>query len=499
MSETPPVRVVATHDFCCSYTPSPTSYGSLPGGEGLRRTVEGLRDEGPVVWADAGDFAAPGALAALSDGTAGFEAAGDLGIDVGTVGNHEFDWGIEHLRSNAPNAGFPLLCANAPEVGLPPTAIFETAAGSVGFVGLTCPDPMPYVAAPPLEDDLAGVVLRHAEDLRASGADWVVALIHEGVDWRIGEGGYVAELGRFTELCRTWARAVDAIIGTHALGRWVGRIEGTPVVQPWPFGAELGVVELARGREVREYTMTPEAGGRRTGAGAWLLEDASAKVLGALEEPLHARSGGPSPLADLFARDLCEATGASAAAVDLNGKQPPLDGVLSYLAAGPVTEADLLRLYPWPDATVVGELGADESSGRWRRRLGPNAGRRWVLTLQVVRSKNLWCWLCWRETRRSTWSACWTAAWAGNRRVSDCARPSEKRCASMPPIRCEPLRDSPVLYGPDLCTQPAEDVSFEAGRNWVEMLREVFAAPARRGASARTHLAGRDYERLARS
>ena len=34
--------------------------------------------------------------------------------------------------------------------------------------------------------------------------------------------------------------------------------------------------------------------------------------------------------------------------------------MLSYLAAGPVTEADLLRLYPWPDATVVGELGADE-------------------------------------------------------------------------------------------------------------------------------------------
>jgi 2',3'-cyclic-nucleotide 2'-phosphodiesterase (5'-nucleotidase family) len=61
----------------------------------------------------------------------------NLGIDVGTVGNHEFAWGIEHLRSNAPKAGFPLLCANAPEVGLPPTAIVETTASSVGFVGLT--------------------------------------------------------------------------------------------------------------------------------------------------------------------------------------------------------------------------------------------------------------------------------------------------------------------------------------------------------------------------
>jgi hypothetical protein len=40
--------------------------------------------------------------------------------------------------------------------------------------------------------------------------------------------------------------------------------------------------------------------------------------------------------------------------------QAPVDGVLSYLPAGPVTEADVLRLYPWPDATVVGELGEEE-------------------------------------------------------------------------------------------------------------------------------------------
>jgi hypothetical protein len=32
--------------------------------------------------------------------------------------------------------------------------------------------------------------------------------------------------------------------------------------------------------------------------------------------------------------------------------QAPMDGVLSYMPAGPVTEADVLRLYPWPDATA---------------------------------------------------------------------------------------------------------------------------------------------------
>jgi 2',3'-cyclic-nucleotide 2'-phosphodiesterase (5'-nucleotidase family) len=360
MSERAPLRVVTTHDFCCAYPPSPTSYGSLPGGEGLKRALDALREQGPIIRADAGDFAAPGALATLSGGKAGFAAAADLGIDVGVVGNHEFEWGVEHLRTHAPQTGFPLLCANAPEVGLPPTAVVETDRGIVGFVGLTCPDPEVYVSAPSLDPDLAGVAIGHAEELRASGAEWVVALLHDGVDWHFGREGYEAHPERFSKVCRPWAHAVDAIFASHTLGRWLGQVEGTPVVQPWPFGVELGVVELARGDEPRVYCVTPEAGGRWAGAGGGFLEEATSRVLGELHEPLLSRSGGPAPLADFFARALREATGAHAAGVDMLASQPPVDGVLSYLPAGPVSEADVLRLYPWPDATVTGEIEEEE-------------------------------------------------------------------------------------------------------------------------------------------
>jgi 2',3'-cyclic-nucleotide 2'-phosphodiesterase (5'-nucleotidase family) len=322
--------------------------------------VYALREQGPTVRADAGDFAAPGALATLSGGTAGFAAAAGLGIDVGVVGNHEFEWGVEHLRTHAPKTGYPLLCANAPEVGLPPTAVVETEVGPVGFVGLTCPDPEGYVFAPSLEPNLGEVAIEHAKSLRASGAEWVVALLHDGVDWRFGAQGYEARPERFSELCRPWARSVDAIFASHTLGRWIGRVEGTPVVQPWPFGAELGVVELVLGQEPKAYCITPETGGRWGGAGSELLEEASSRILGELAGHLDSRSGGPAPLADFFTRALREATGAQAAAVDMLASQPPLAGMLSYLPAGPVTEADVLRLYPWPDATVAGEVEADE-------------------------------------------------------------------------------------------------------------------------------------------
>jgi 2',3'-cyclic-nucleotide 2'-phosphodiesterase (5'-nucleotidase family) len=188
----------------------------------------------------------------------------------------------------------------------------------------------------------------------------VVALIHDGVGWSIGSRGYVADPERFAALCRPWAWSVDAIVGTHTLGRWIGSVERTPVVQPWPLGAELGVVEFARGGKARAYGITPETGGRWTGAGSGLLDEASSTVLGTLEDPLHARSDGPSPLVDFFAKALREAAGTDAAAVDMVGVQPPMDGVLAYLPAGPVTEADLVRVYPWPDATVAGELGREE-------------------------------------------------------------------------------------------------------------------------------------------
>jgi 2',3'-cyclic-nucleotide 2'-phosphodiesterase (5'-nucleotidase family) len=369
MSERAPLRIVATHDFCCAYPPSPTSFGSLPGGEGLKNAVDALREQGPMVRADAGDFAAPGALATLSGGEAGFTAAADLEIDVGVVGNHEFEWGVEHLRAHAPETGFPLLCANAPEVELPPTSLVETGGGAVGFIGLTCPDPGVYVFAPTLDSDLAAVAVGYAEELRASGAEWVVVLLHDGVDWHFGARGYEARPERFSELCRPWARSVDAIFASHTLGRWIGRVEGTPVVQPWPFGAELGVVEFVPDEETKAYCVTPETGGRWDGAGSVLLDDASSRVLGELAEPLGSRSGGAAPLADFFARALRLQTGAQAAAVDMLASQAPVDGVLSYLPDGPVTEADVLRLYPWPDATVVGEIEEEElrkvAQARW--------------------------------------------------------------------------------------------------------------------------------------
>lgn len=352
------IRIVCTNDFCGSWAPARTSYGSLPGGEGLKKTVKKLREGQPTVWVDGGDLVQGGPVAALSDGILGFEAASQLGIDVGTVGNHEFDWGTDHLQQNVPRLGFPLLCANA-SVGLPGTAMVSTDVGDVGFVGLTHPrvdDFSPYGPKP--EPRLAEVAAGAARNLRSAGAAFVVALLHDGMEWEATGSGKGAVIpARFAADHGVWLDEVDAVVAGHTIvGDWFGRIGGTLVAQPWPFGAEVGVIDLSLAGGGRAYGVPVEPGGCWTGAGADLIVKAETHVVGRLEKPLTWVRGGGAPLMRFVARALREAAGADAALVrnwDVGPRQPPLDGVLARLPDGEVTEADVLTLVPYTDDSVV--------------------------------------------------------------------------------------------------------------------------------------------------
>lgn len=83
------VRIVNTNDFFGSYAPMGTSYGSLPGGEGLKKTVERLREGQPTIWVDDGDSSEGGSLAPTTGGSGSFVAAAGFGIDVGVVDTHD--------------------------------------------------------------------------------------------------------------------------------------------------------------------------------------------------------------------------------------------------------------------------------------------------------------------------------------------------------------------------------------------------------------------------
>lgn len=354
------VRIVATNDFVGSFAPARTSYGQLPGGDGLRRAVNRLREGRPTIWADGGDFAQGGPLAPLSGGRLGFEAAAELGIDVAAVGNHEFDWGVDHLLAEAARLPFPLLCANA-SLPLPPTALLEAGGPGgvpVGFVGLTHPEAgVGSMFGPPTDPGLNSIVRSAAVDLRARGAEFVVVLLHEGVDWHMTSAGHVMDTNRLLALCRPWASMVDAIVAGHSLGRWIGDLTGVPIVQPWAYGSEVAVVELTRGSLATARAMMVDPGERWGGAGGEEIDQAEETVLGVTRRPMAMTARGDNSLLEFAAAALRSGAGTEAALVSPWEvgcyHQPALDGTFTRWPAGPITESDLLRAVPWLDQPAL--------------------------------------------------------------------------------------------------------------------------------------------------
>ncbi|MGY3488133.1 hypothetical protein ACVW1C_006016 [Bradyrhizobium sp. USDA 4011] len=359
------IRILCTHDFYGAYSPVPTSYGNLPGGRALRREICRLRGDDAAIWADSGDFIQGGPLEWLTQGRDGFRASSELGLDVSVAGNHDFDYGKCFLEKVAQDVNYALLCANA-EVSLPKTTILPTSVGDIGFIGLTSSSllassnfrverchPLPVQGMEP-------AIPLMAKELRRAGARLVVVLLHDGIDWRFESGEYAPQPQRLFAKIQKWEEAVDLVIGGDTLGRYYGSIGRMQFVQPWPFGAEIALVdfEFRRSEVCTRTSAVPVTGSEEwDGIGADLIREARQDILGALPYALSAYSGGQAPLAAFMAECVLAATGADLSIAYVACGQPALDGIFAYLGSGAVTRLQVAQLIPWTTHEVcTGEV-----------------------------------------------------------------------------------------------------------------------------------------------
>ena len=364
------VRVLTTNDFVGSFFPQSTSYGRLPGAAALQATVDDLRAQaGGGLWIDTGDLAQGSALGALSDGVWPFLALRELSIDVAVTGNHELDWGADHLRRWSAELPFPLLAANLP-LRLPATRLLSSAGGrAVGVIGLslpTMPAMHPGVAADP---DPAGMVTGHARELRDRGARHVVLALHDGVDPLPGGAGIAG--GRMEALCDRLRGDIDVVLGGHTLACHAGSLAGVPFLQPWAFGSQVGVADLHD--DGRVELRLADAGPVRpwTGPGARAQAALEAEVVGHLDRPLQEAAGRASSLARAVGDGVLRADDRLDRIYVGPGdlwNQPARDGVHAFVAAGDVTLAQVLRLTPltgarsaWGGQLLAAELPAAEA------------------------------------------------------------------------------------------------------------------------------------------
>lgn len=343
MKVLPKLTVVATNDFLASVEPWPTSYGRLPGAKALARAVADERSAGSCVWVDAGDFAQGGPLATETDGRGGFTAFAQLAPDVAAAGNHEFDWGVQHLLDQAQHLGFPLLCANR-TVGFPSSVTLEVAGLAVGVVGLTHPDLADLAHAAGAPDLTFEEAL--AEGLRQiDGADVTIVAIHHGVPPE-SRGDVTIEAPEWWRPISTLLKRADVVVCGHTLGRFIGRIDDTPVLQPWAFGAELGICRISQHGLV-VGALQPDPAGQLP---------ADSEIVGFSNKTLRNAPGRDSSLQNSLAEAIRAHTGSDVGLVPgstLVMQQPPIDGVLSYLPVGPVPRSLVQRLIPWSDDSIV--------------------------------------------------------------------------------------------------------------------------------------------------
>ena len=208
-------------------------------------------------------------------------AMNTLGFDASTVGNHEFNYGLDFLMKSLARADFPVVSANVvKEMGadptkdvtlLPPYTILEhtvtDGAGEshpikIGLIGFVPPQIMNWdrrhLEGNVQTRDILQAARAYVPQMKEAGADIIIALSHSGIG--------AAEEGEMMENASVPLAAVegiDAILTGHshlvfpsgtyadyaAVDAEAGTIHGKPATMGGFWGSHLGLIDLMLERD----------------------------------------------------------------------------------------------------------------------------------------------------------------------------------------------------------------------------------------------------------
>ncbi|WGF88897.1 bifunctional metallophosphatase/5'-nucleotidase [Marinivivus vitaminiproducens] len=138
-----------------------------------------------VIATNGGDMISPSLLSGLDKGAHMVDLNNKVGLDIAAIGNHEFDFGPDVAEQRFDEADYTVLGTNVLKSGqpFPHTTSYllrEFGTFTVGFFGLTTPETVDLASPGPdvTFADPVATAEKAAADLRAEGADIVVALTH---------------------------------------------------------------------------------------------------------------------------------------------------------------------------------------------------------------------------------------------------------------------------------------------------------------------------------
>jgi 5'-nucleotidase len=241
------------------------------GAEHMATLVKALREgRKNSIFVAAGDLiGASPFLSALFHDEPTIEALSLMGLDVASVGNHEFDEGAAELQRmqnggchptdgcQGPHrfegAKFRYLAASTIEKSsgktlFPPYAIREFDGIPVAFIGLTLKGTAGIVSPVGIAGlefrDEAEAVNALVPELRARGVEAIVVLIHEGGFPTGDYNGCSGISGPIVEIVKKLDRAVDLVISGHTHRAYTCEIDGRLVTSADKYGTLVTTIDL---------------------------------------------------------------------------------------------------------------------------------------------------------------------------------------------------------------------------------------------------------------
>jgi 5'-nucleotidase len=289
------VRILAINDFHGYLRPSPGGIRiadpddktkkimvAAGGSETMATLVKQLRGQATkpenTIFVAAGDLiGASPFLSAMFHDEPTIESLSMMGLEIASVGNHEFDEGKDELlrmqnggchpvdkcQGPHPFAGarFHYLAASTVEKDtgktvFPAYEIREFEGIPVAFIGLTLKGTANIVSPPGIAGlefkDEADTVNALVPELKARGVEAIVVLIHEG-GYPTGDYNECPGIsGAIVDIVKKFDRAVDVVISGHTHQAYVCEIDGRLVTSGDKYGTLVTTIDLKLDRASRD-------------------------------------------------------------------------------------------------------------------------------------------------------------------------------------------------------------------------------------------------------
>ncbi len=212
-----------------------------------------------------------------------YKAMNQLSYDVGNIGNHEFNFGLEFLQETINDAAFPYVNANVYNAStgehlfnpyLIKTHTFKDTDGKahqikVGYIGFVPPQIMVWdkknLEGHVIARDIKKTAEKLIPEMKAKGADVIVAIPHSGISTEKHQVGAENSVYYLSKIA-----GIDAIAFGHAHGVFPskdfanvagadiekGTLNGVAAVMPGRWGSHVGVMDLTLEQKNGKWSVT---------------------------------------------------------------------------------------------------------------------------------------------------------------------------------------------------------------------------------------------------